>query len=49
MPYRYAGDIELWDRFHGWAAARGDLKDEGNCREYDDVYKRLVTFFAKTL
>jgi hypothetical protein len=48
MPYHYA-DTEPCDRFHGWAAARGDLTDEGNRREYDDVYKRLVTFFAKTL
>lgn len=30
---------------HGWAAARADLDNEDNNREYMDVYGRLVTFF----
>ncbi|KAK7058344.1 hypothetical protein VNI00_001975 [Paramarasmius palmivorus] len=35
--------------FHGWAAARGDLNNADNKREYEDVYKRLVEYFKKTL
>lgn len=34
-------------RFHGWAAARGDLKDPENKKEYEDVYGRLADFFKK--
>ena len=32
--------------FHGWAAARGDLKNEENKKEYEDVYNRLAQFFC---
>jgi len=35
--------------FHGWAAARGDLKNEENKKEYEDVYGKLVTFFHNAL
>ncbi|KAF5375018.1 hypothetical protein D9758_000097 [Tetrapyrgos nigripes] len=35
--------------FHGWAAARGDLKNEENKKEYEDVYNRLANFFKKAL
>jgi len=35
--------------FHGWAAARGDLNNPENKKEFEDVYKRLVDFFRKTL
>ncbi|KAJ4476609.1 Alpha/Beta hydrolase protein [Lentinula aciculospora] len=34
---------------HGWAAARGDLKNEENKKEFEDVYTKLVNFFKKTL
>ncbi|SPO21908.1 related to AIM2 - cytoplasmic protein involved in mitochondrial function or organization [Ustilago trichophora] len=34
---------------HGWAAARADLKDEGNAKNFQDVYQRLADFFNKTL
>ncbi|KAL5534503.1 hypothetical protein ACEPAG_966 [Sanghuangporus baumii] len=30
---------------HGWAAARADLKNEENKREFEDVYNQLTTFF----
>ncbi|KAJ2919319.1 hypothetical protein MD484_g1097, partial [Candolleomyces efflorescens] len=35
--------------FHGWAAARGDLNNEDNKREYEDVYGKLVQFLKDTL
>jgi len=35
--------------FHGWAAARADLKNEENKKEFEDVYGRLADFFNKTL
>ncbi|GAK63557.1 dienelactone hydrolase family protein [Moesziomyces antarcticus] len=37
------------DSHHGWAAARADLKDEGNKKNFQDVYQRLADFFNKTL
>jgi len=30
---------------HGWAAARGDLKDPENLKQYEDVYATLAGFF----
>ncbi|TFK36788.1 dienelactone hydrolase [Crucibulum laeve] len=35
--------------FHGWAAARADLKNDENKKEYEDVYSKLADFFHKTL
>ncbi|KAF9023417.1 hypothetical protein BDZ89DRAFT_1102696 [Hymenopellis radicata] len=35
--------------FHGWGAARADLKNEENLKEFEDVYSRLVSFFKSTL
>ncbi|KAG6857602.1 hypothetical protein H0H87_010170 [Tephrocybe sp. NHM501043] len=32
--------------FHGWAAARADLKDAENKKEFEDVYGKLVNFFC---
>ena len=34
-------------RHHGWAAARADLDDEENIKQFEDVYKRLADFFSK--
>lgn len=31
--------------FHGWAAARADLSDPENKREYEDLYSRAAAFF----
>ncbi|KAF9650733.1 dienelactone hydrolase [Thelephora ganbajun] len=31
--------------FHGWAAARGDLSNPDNKREYEDLYSRAAAFF----
>jgi hypothetical protein len=39
----------LSTRFHGWAAARADLNNAENLKEYEDLYKKLVHFFEKTL
>ncbi|PFH54747.1 hypothetical protein AMATHDRAFT_135249 [Amanita thiersii Skay4041] len=35
--------------FHGWAAARGNLENAENKKEFEDVYSKLVEFFHKTL
>jgi dienelactone hydrolase len=32
-------------RHHGWAAARGDLSNEENKKECEDVYSRVAAFF----
>ncbi|KAF9015456.1 dienelactone hydrolase [Cyathus striatus] len=48
--YASKNDHKSYDNmFHGWAAARGDLKDTENKKEYEDVYERLVNFFKNTL
>ena len=37
----------LIHRHHGWAAARANLKDAENLKQYEDVYRRLGEFFSK--
>lgn len=32
---------------HGWAAARGDLNNEENLKEFQDVYARIVAFIGR--
>ncbi|WOO76984.1 putative AIM2 family protein [Vanrija pseudolonga] len=32
---------------HGWAAARADLNDPENFKQYEDVYQRLADYFAR--
>lgn len=32
--------------FHGWAAARADLENDENKKEFEDVYSRLKDFFS---
>lgn len=34
-------------RHHGWAAARADLSNPENRKQFDDVYQRLADFFSK--
>jgi hypothetical protein len=34
-------------RHHGWAAARADLGDSENKKQFEDVYKRLAEHFAR--
>lgn len=31
--------------FHGWAAARADLNDADNLKEYNDLYSTLAGYF----
>ncbi|EJD04229.1 uncharacterized protein FOMMEDRAFT_19489 [Fomitiporia mediterranea MF3/22] len=33
--------------FHGWAAARANLEDEENRKEFEDAYTNLTAFFKK--
>ncbi|ORY35779.1 dienelactone hydrolase [Naematelia encephala] len=41
-------DFKLYDTVHhGWAAARANLRDEENLKQFQDVYQRLAEFFAK--
>ncbi|KAJ7293185.1 hypothetical protein C8J57DRAFT_1429069 [Mycena rebaudengoi] len=49
-PFATKNDNKYYaNMFHGWAAARADLKVQNNKEEYEDLYARLAAFFAKTL
>ncbi|KAM6498371.1 Alpha/Beta hydrolase fold [Amanita muscaria] len=49
-PFAAENDHKRYpNMFHGWAAARGNLEDPDNKREYEDVYSRLAAFFHKTV
>ncbi|KAF8746235.1 hypothetical protein AX14_000034 [Amanita brunnescens Koide BX004] len=49
-PFAVQNDHKHYtNMFHGWAAARGNLENAGNKKEYEDVYTRLAAFFHKTL
>nr|XP_019010459.1 uncharacterized protein I206_04928 [Kwoniella pini CBS 10737]OCF49240.1 hypothetical protein I206_04928 [Kwoniella pini CBS 10737] len=40
-------DYHLYDTVHhGWAAARADLNDPENLKQYEDVYQRTADYFA---
>ena len=42
--------IEIfWDQVHRWMAARSNLDDERNKKEYERAYKELLKFFGKHL
>ncbi|KAH8120485.1 hypothetical protein DFH11DRAFT_1499585 [Phellopilus nigrolimitatus] len=41
IAYKYYPNM-----FHGWAAARADLENEENKKEFEDVYSKLREFFA---
>ncbi|RSH91368.1 hypothetical protein EHS25_009667 [Saitozyma podzolica] len=46
-PFREKCGYHLYDTVHhGWAAARADLKDPENKKQYEDVYRRLGEYFA---
>ncbi|WWC72145.1 uncharacterized protein I206_106105 [Kwoniella pini CBS 10737] len=38
--------IKAIPRHHGWAAARADLNDPENLKQYEDVYQRTADYFA---
>ncbi|KAJ6574733.1 hypothetical protein B0H19DRAFT_1125512 [Mycena capillaripes] len=49
-PFATKNDNKYYaNMFHGWAAARADLKVQDNKEEFENLYTRLAEFFAKTL
>ncbi|WVW86290.1 hypothetical protein I302_108332 [Kwoniella bestiolae CBS 10118] len=47
-PFAGKSDYHLYDTVHhGWAAARADLSDPENLKQYEDVYRRTAGYFAK--
>ncbi|WWD03788.1 hypothetical protein V865_001844 [Kwoniella europaea PYCC6329] len=47
-PFASKSDYHLYDTVHhGWAAARADLKDPENLKQYEDVYQRTADYFAR--
>ncbi|KAF8349811.1 dienelactone hydrolase [Amanita rubescens] len=49
-PFAVRNDHKHYtNMFHGWAAARANLENAENKKEYEDVYTRLAAFFHKTL
>ncbi|KAJ7102314.1 hypothetical protein B0H15DRAFT_814111 [Mycena belliarum] len=49
-PFATKNDNKYYSNmFHGWAAARADLKVQENKQEFEDLYTRLANFFSKTL
>nr|XP_019001294.1 uncharacterized protein I203_05999 [Kwoniella mangroviensis CBS 8507]OCF64755.1 hypothetical protein I203_05999 [Kwoniella mangroviensis CBS 8507] len=47
-PFASKSDYHLYDTVHhGWAAARADLKNPENLKQYEDVYQRTADYFAK--
>jgi dienelactone hydrolase len=49
-PFAAKNDHKIYSTmFHGWAAARANLKDEENNKQFKDVYSNLVKFFGTTL
>jgi len=49
-PFAAKNDSKIYaNMHHGWAAARADLNNAENKKEFEDVYTKLVTFFQNTL
>ncbi|KAJ7462766.1 hypothetical protein B0H11DRAFT_95314 [Mycena galericulata] len=49
-PFATKNDNKYFaNMFHGWAAARADLKNQDNKEEFENLYTRLAEFFSKTL
>ncbi|KAJ7814150.1 hypothetical protein B0H14DRAFT_2851026 [Mycena olivaceomarginata] len=49
-PFATKNDNKYYSNmFHGWAAARADLKVQNNKEEFENLYTRLAEFFSKTL
>lgn len=46
-PFGDKCGYHLYDTVHhGWAAARANLNDPENVKQFEDVYKRLSEWFA---
>ncbi|TFL03637.1 Alpha/Beta hydrolase protein [Pterulicium gracile] len=49
-PFASKNDFEYYSTMHhGWAAARADLQNAENKKQFEDVYSRLATFFSSAL
>jgi len=47
-PFVSKNDSKYYSNmFHGWAAARANLSDIDNKREYEDLYSRVAAFFKQ--
>ncbi|EPT04432.1 hypothetical protein FOMPIDRAFT_1113931 [Fomitopsis schrenkii] len=46
-PFADKNDNKFYDSFHGFAAARADLNDPKQQKDFQDLYARLVGFFSK--
>ncbi|KZT67602.1 hypothetical protein DAEQUDRAFT_672929 [Daedalea quercina L-15889] len=46
-PFADKNDSKVYETFHGFAAARADLNDPKQQKDFQDVYGRLVAFFGK--
>jgi len=46
-PFADKNDDKFYDTFHGFAAARADLTDPKQQKDFQDLYARLVGFFGK--
>jgi len=49
-PFASKNDSKNYENmFHGFAAARANLENEDNKKEFEDVYGKLVAFFSNNL
>jgi len=49
-PFASKSDSKIYtNMFHGFAAARANLENEENKKEFEDVYGKLVAFFGTNL
>ncbi|OBZ79658.1 putative AIM2 family protein C30D10.14 [Grifola frondosa] len=45
-PFAAKNDHKFYNSFHGFAAARADLDDPENKKQFEDLYARLIRFFG---
>ncbi|KZT06262.1 uncharacterized protein LAESUDRAFT_726084 [Laetiporus sulphureus 93-53] len=46
-PWHEKNDHKFYDSFHGFAAARANLEDAKQRKDFEDLYGRLIMFFGK--
>ncbi|PVF95599.1 hypothetical protein CPB86DRAFT_817037 [Serendipita vermifera] len=50
LPFSSKNAYRYYEKMHhGWAAARADLDNEENRKEFGDVYSRLASFFKNVM
>lgn len=50
LPFSSKNAYRYYEKMHhGWAAARADLDNEENRKEFGDVYSRLASFFKSVM